>query len=76
MIELIISGMMSCNLVSQTITEGGDRQCKYRCQDKSIEYQSTNRLYWCPNILHMPKEKKSQWNRNDKPNRRSKKIPK
>ena len=77
MIELIISGMMTCNLIGQPIIEGGDRQCKYRCQDKSLVYVSTNPQYSCPRILHERVPKESLWKRkeNDKPNRRSKRIP-
>lgn len=77
MIELIISGMMTCSLFGQPIIDGGDRQCRYRCQDKSLVYQSTNPKYWCPRILHVPAPKKPLWKRkeNDKSNRRSKRIP-
>ena len=77
MIELIVSGMMTCNLVDQPIIESGDRQCKYLCQDKSIVYVSTEPQFLCPIILYEPVPKEPVWKRreNDKPNRRSKKIP-
>ena len=61
MFELVIAGMMSCNIAGQTILENGDRQCKYRCQDKSIEYASTNPEYQCPNVLHVDKPKEPIW---------------
>ena len=59
MLELIIAGMMSCNLAGQEIIESGDRQCKYKCQDKSIEYVSTSKQFQCPRRLYVENTKKS-----------------
>jgi len=58
LIELIVAGMMSCSIYGQSITEKGDRQCRYRCQDGSIEFATTNPQYSCPNVLHVEKPKK------------------
>lgn len=59
MLELIVAGMMSCNLAGHEIIESGDRQCKYKCQDKSIEYVSTDKQFQCPRRLYVENPKKS-----------------
>ena len=59
MLELIVVGMMSCNLSANAINEAGDRQCVYKCQDKSIEYAFTRKQFQCPRVLYVDAPEKS-----------------
>ena len=58
MIELVMAGMMSCALIQNTINDAGDRDCMYRCQDKTLVKVSTNAMYQCPTTIYekMPKK--------------------
>lgn len=71
--------LVSCNLVSADIINIAadsrkpvyQRECKYRCQDKSIEIQNTNKQYQCPNTLQIPRPVNRQnntYNRDVNPN--------
>ena len=58
MIELVMAGMMSCTLIQNNINDAGDRDCLYRCQNKTLVKVSTNPEYQCPRTLHEPLPKK------------------
>ena len=60
MIELVMAGMMSCNLLSNTKNDAGDREGFYRCQDKSLVKVSTNPMYQCPRVIYEPSPKRNR----------------
>lgn len=60
MIELVMAGMMSCNLLSNSINDDGDRDCFYICQDKSLVKASTDPIYQCPRVLYEPSPKRNR----------------
>lgn len=61
MIELAMTGMMMCTVVAQPIIETGERQCKFKCQDSTIVYVSTNKQYMCPSVIWEPLPDESLW---------------
>lgn len=52
--------LMSCSLSSDDIINIGSesqpayqRECRYLCQDKSVEINNTNKQYHCPKTLQV-----------------------
>ena len=55
----LVATLLTCNLISQNIVDVGEKhitfmakQCVFKCQDKSLVYQDTNRYEQCPKILY------------------------
>ena len=62
--------LVSCNLVSGEVINIApgksdplyQRECRYICQDKSVEVQNTNREYYCPKNLSVNRPVDNQKN--------------